>query len=401
MPRDVRFKLGAGEGTDSVHNTEEWAYATAVIETSSAISGSGFALTMGRGNELVCQAIEALAEPLVGQHIEDLMAGFGTAFRSIADHPAYRWLGPHKGVVHLALGAITNACFDLWAKSRGLPLWQLLLDLSPDKVVRLLDLSYLEDALSADEVVAMLAGAARDRASRSDVLERGYPGYDTSVGWFDFSTGEVLERARAAVDAGFGAVKLKVGSDDSDRDIERAYLLREALGPDVRIMLDVNQQWSFPKAVRVSRDLAGMDPFWIEEPTHPDDVFAHAELARAIAPIKVAAGEMIPNRVLFKNMFQAGALHFVQVDTTRVGGVSEFITISLLARKYGLPVVPHVGDMGQVHQHLVLFNRVALGLDEVFLEYIPHLRDRFAEPARVEDGRYLVPTVPGSSSDLA
>jgi len=328
------------------------------------------------------------------------MADFGRTFRAIADHPQYRWLGPHKGVVHLALGALTNACFDLWAKSRGVPLWRLLLDLSPEELVATLDLSYLEDVLTADSAVEMLASQIASRPERADVLELGYPGYDTSVGWFEFSTGEVLDKARAAVGEGFGAVKLKVGAADSKRDIDRAMRLREALGPDIRIMLDANQQWSLPKAVQVCGELAAMDPYWIEEPTHPDDVFAQRELARAIAPIKLAAGEAVPNRVVFKNLLQAEAMHFVQVDVTRVGGVSEFITVGLLAKKYGQPVVPHVGDMGQIHQHLVLFNRVALGHDEVFLEYIPHLRAHFADPAQVDGGRYHVPTAPGSSSDL-
>ena len=398
--RDLRFRLEAGEGTDSIHKTEEYAYALASLRATGPFEGSGLTFTLGGGNHLVTQAIEALATPLIGRDIEEVMADFGRVFDEIADHPQYRWLGPHKGVVHLALGALTNACFDLWAKSRGVPLWRLLLDLSPEELVRTLDLSYLEDVLTAEEAVEMLASRLDGRSGRSEVLERGYPGYDTSVGWFEFSTGEVLEKARSAVDQGFSAVKLKVGGADSRRDIDRALRLREAMGPDIRIMLDANQQWSLPRAIDVCGELAAMDPYWIEEPTHPDDVFAHRELARAIAPVHLAAGEAVPNRVIFKNLLQADAMHFVQVDATRVGGVSEFITVSLLARKYGKPVVPHVGDMGQIHQHLVLFNRVALGHEEVFLEYIPHLRDHFTEPARVEGGRYRVPTAPGSSSDL-
>ena len=398
--RDIRFNLAAGEGTDSVHNTAEYAFAAATLRATEAPEATGLTFTLGGGNDLVCQAIEALGAPLLGRDIEELMADFGRTFRAIADHPQYRWLGPHKGVVHLALGALTNACFDLWAKSRGVPLWRLLLDLSPEELVATLDLSYLEDVLTADEAVEMLASQIASRPERADVLQLGYPGYDTSVGWFEFSTGEVLDKARAAVGEGFGAVKLKVGAADSRRDIDRAMRLREALGPDIRIMLDANQQWSLPRAIEVCGELAEMDPYWIEEPTHPDDVFAHRELARAIAPIRLAAGEAVSNRVGFKNLMQAEAMHFVQVDVTRVGGVSEFITVSLLAKKYGQPVVPHVGDMGQIHQHLVLFNRVALGHDEVFLEYIPHLRAHFADPAQVDGGRYRVPTAPGSSSDL-
>ena len=365
--RDLRFKLEAGEGTDSVHNTEEYAFAVAQIRGTEGLMSSGLTFTLGGGNHLVTQAIEALATPLIGREIEEVMADFGQVFDEIADHPQYRWLGPHKGVVHLALGALTNACFDLWAKSRGVPLWRLLLDLSPEELVATLDLSYLEDVLTAQQAVEMLASQMDSRPKRSDVLELGYPGYDTSVGWFEFSTGQVLEKARAAVDQGFGAVKLKVGGIDSRRDIDRALKLREAMGPDIRIMLDANQQWSLPRAIEICRELAPMDPYWIEEPTHPDDVLAHRELARAIAPIKLAAGEAVPNRVIFKNLLQAEAMYFVQVDASRVGGISEFITVSLLARKVDKPVVPHVGDMGQIHQHLVLFNRVALGHDEVVL----------------------------------
>ncbi len=398
--RDLRFELEAGEGSDSVHNTAEYAYAVASLTSNGALVGNGLTFTLGGGNHLVCQAIEALGSPLVGRDIEEVMADFGRVFDEIADHPQYRWLGPHKGVVHLALGALTNACYDLWAKSRGVPLWRLLLDLSPEELVRTLDLSYLEDVLTHDEAVEMLATRMDSRAERSDVLESGYPGYDTSVGWFEFSTGQVLEKARAAVEQGFEAVKLKVGGADSRRDIDRALKLREAMGPDIRIMLDANQQWPLPRAIEICGELAAMDPYWIEEPTHPDDVFAHRDLARAIAPVKLAAGEAVPNRVIFKNLLQAQAMHFVQVDATRVGGISEFITVSLLAKKYGLPVVPHVGDMGQIHQHLVLFNRVALDHEEIFLEYIPHLREHFLEPARVEGGRYLVPSAPGNSSDL-
>lgn len=398
--RDARFRLQPGEGTDSVHNTAEYAYAVALLRSRGGLVGTGLAFTLGGGNELVCRAIEDLGEPLQGREIEELMADFGEVARSIADHPQYRWLGPHKGVVYLALSALTNACFDLWAKSRGVPLWRLLLDLAPSEVVRLLDLSYLEDVLTSEQATELLADAASTRAERTNVLEQGYPGYDTSAGWFDFTNDQVLERSRAAVGAGFGAIKLKVGAIDRRRDVERAMLVREALGPGIKIMLDVNQQWSLPKALQVCAELAPMSPYWIEEPTHPDDVLAHQALARAIAPMRVAAGEAIPNRVIFKNMLQADAMHFVQVDVARVAGVSEFIAISLLARAFGKPVVPHVGDMGQIHQHLVLFNRIAMGHPEVFLEYIPHLRDRFREPAIVEDGRYQTPRAPGSSSDL-
>lgn len=399
--QDVRFQLKPGEGADAVHTAPEYSYAVARLETDTSVDGTGLAFTLGLGTDLICAAIEALAEPLIGQEIEDLMASFGTIFRQIADHPQYRWLGPHKGVVHLALAALTNACFDLWAKARGVPLWNLLLDLSPHQVVNLLDLSYLEDVLDATDALAMLEANLHSRAERSTVLNTGYPGYDTSIGWFHYSDDLVRENALRAIEEGFTAMKLKVGSQDAARDIRRAHIVRETVGMDVDIMLDANQQWNLPKAIRVCLELVDMSPYWIEEPTHPDDVIAHQTIARAIAPIRIATGEHLPNRIAFKNYIQADAVHFVQVDCVRVGGISEFITISLLARKFGKPVVPHVGDMGQIHQHLVLFNHIALGHEKLFLEYIPHLRQHFVFPAHIENGVYRVPQESGSSSDLA
>lgn len=398
--RDARFPLAPGEGVDAVHSDPVYSYAVTLLQDDRGRTGSGLAFTLGGGNDLVCGAIQALAEPLVGQEIEAVMADFGRIQRALAEHPQYRWLGPHKGVVHLALSSITNACFDLWAKTRGVPLWKLLLDLSPGQVVACLDLSYLEDVLTREDALAILQGHLPTRAPRAGVLQEGYPGYDTSIGWFNYPDAEIRDNALRALEAGFTAMKLKVGSADPERDIRRACLVRETVGPDVRIMLDANQAWSLPVAVRACLALGQMNPFWVEEPTHPDDVLAHQTLARAIAPIPVALGEHVPNRILFKNFMQSGAARFIQVDAVRVAGVSEFITISLLARKFGLTVVPHVGDMGQLHQHLVLFNHVALGLDRLFLEYIPHLRPHFVHPARVEGGIYHTPQEPGASSDL-
>lgn len=397
---DLRYQLQPGEGADAVHSTPTYSYAVALLETDGPISGTGLAFTLGGGNDLVCRAIEVLAQPLQGREIEELMADFGALFRSMADHHQLRWLGPHKGVVHLALAAITNACFDLWAKSRGVPLWKLLLDLSPEQLVALLDLSYLEDVLSADQALELLRQEQAGREARSDVIARGYPGYDTSAGWFHYSDDQIRENARRSLDMGFTALKLKVGASDTSRDVRRANLVRNTVGPDVKLMLDANQQWTLPTALRICLELAPINPYWVEEPTHPDDVLAHQTLARAIAPTAIALGEHVPHRVLFKNFMQAGAAKFIQVDCVRVGGVSEFLTVSLMARKFGLTVVPHVGDMGQIHQHLVLFNRVGLGLDEAFLEYIPHLREHFVHPANVSGGVYLTPQEPGSSSDL-
>jgi L-fuconate dehydratase len=397
---DRRFPLDGGAGTDAVHSITEYAFAVTRLATDSRVSGTGIVLTLGNGNDIVCRAIQALAGALSGWDIEELMAGFGEFSRKLADHAELRWLGPHKGVIHLALASLTNACFDLWAKAREVPLWKLLLDLAPAQVLSLLDLSYLEDELTGADVLRVLEDHASTRAGRSGILKRGYPGYDTSVGWFEYADADIREKAKAAVGNGFGALKLKVGSRDAARDIRRAEMLREVAGRDCRIMLDANQQWTLEQAATVCAAVRGMDPYWIEEPTHPDDVEAHAHLAKSIAPMRVALGEHVPNRVLFKNFIARGAVHFVQADCTRLAGVSEFLTVSLLARKHGLPLVPHVGDMGQIHQHLVLFNHIALGHEVVFLEHIPHLRPHFVHPAHVEDGVYRTPKEPGSSCDL-
>jgi L-fuconate dehydratase len=370
------------------------------LESDNGLAGSGLVLTLGEGNRLVCEAIELLSQSLAGREIGELMSEFGRVSRSIADHPQLRWLGPHKGIVHLALASLTNACFDLWAKSRQVPLWRLLLDLTPEQVASLLDLSYVEDILTSEDALQILKEQLPLRAGREEILKTGYRGYDTSVGWFQYEDRRVAELAREAIDRGFTAFKLKVGSKDGQRDIRRAEMLRHLVGQDALLMVDVNQQWTLPQAIGMCGQLKAVQPFWVEEPTHPDDVLGHRALARAIAPMRIAAGEHIPNRVLFKNFMLAGALHFVQADCTRVGGVSEFLTVSLLARKLGLPVVPHVGDMGQIHQHLVLFNHIALGHEPLFLEYIPHVREHFLHPADVSGGVYRTPQEPGCSCDL-
>jgi L-fuconate dehydratase len=397
---DARFPLPPGAGTDSIHDTSGYCLAVTLLTTESGLRGSGFVLTLGDGNTLVCKAIELLVKPLEGMSIEAVMADFGNLSRGIADHPALRWLGPHKGVVQLALASITNACFDLWAKSRGVPLWKLLLDLTPKELVQVLDLSYLEEILPQAKAIAMLREQLPTRRQRETILRTGYPGYDTSVGWMDYGDDKVADLTRKALDQGFSAFKLKVGSPEESRDLRRAGMLRKLVGDQSTLMFDANQRWNLPDALRICRELARFCPHWIEEPTHPDDIHAHVELARAISPIKIAAGEHIANRVLFKNFMKTGALSFIQVDCTRVGGVSEFLTVSFLARIFDLPVVPHVGDMGQMHQHLVLFNHIALGLQAEFLEHIPHLRSHFVHPAQVQGGVYKTPQEPGASSDL-
>jgi L-fuconate dehydratase len=397
---DYRFDLPGGAGADAIHTQPQYAYAVCILHDDSGHVGVGPAFTLGGGNQLVCQAIDILASALQGRDIEDLMADWGSVYRALADHHQLRWLGPHKGVVHLALAAVGNACFDLWAKCRGVPLWQLLLDLSTDQLVALLDLTYLADVLDANQVRAIIDQARTTRSTRMGVLESGYPGYDTSVGWFHYDEYQVSENAKRAVAAGFTAMKLKVGARDPQYDLRRAYAVRAAVGDDITVMVDANQQWSVPQALAMCAALRDINPLWVEEPTHPDDIVGHQRIAREIAPIRVAAGEHVANAVQFKNYLQLGAMHFVQVDCVRVGGISEFLTISLLARHYGLPVAPHVGDMGQIHQHLVLFNHIGLDIPKLFLEYIPHLRPHFVHPAEVVGGVYRTPQQAGIGMDL-
>lgn len=396
--KDVRYPLGHGAGSDAIHRDPVYSYAVTVLKDDSGHTGIGLAFTLGEGNDLVCKAADFYAAQLKGKDIEEVMADFGAFFNRISNEQQFRWLGPHKGVVHLGLASVTNACYDLWAKKRGVPLWKLLIDLSPEEVVNTLDLSYLEDELTREQAIALVR-VNRD-VTRETITGRGYPGYDTSIGWFNYPDDQIRENAKKAIAEGFTAMKLKVGSADPDRDVRRANLVREVTGNDVKIMLDANQQWTLPQALHICGRLQQMRPYWIEEPTHPDDVMAHQQLAKAIVPTKIALGEHVPNRIIFKNYLQLKCADFIQVDAVRVGGVSEFITVSLLARKYGVPVVPHVGDMGQLHQHLVLFNHISLGHEALFLEHIPHLQQHFVHPVQIRDGVYLTPQDPGSSCDL-
>ena len=398
--RDDRYSIGSGHGSDAIHKDPVYSYAVTLLHDDHGRTGTGLAFTLGEGNQLVCEAAKFYAQRLVGLSIEDIMADFGARQLAMADEQQFRWLGPHKGIVQLALAAVTNACWDLWAKTRGVPLWKLLLDLTPEQVVATLDLSYLEDELTRAQALNILQAARPTRGSRDGVLQSGYPGYDTSVGWFNYADEQVRENCKRALAAGFTAMKLKVGSRDPERDLRRAAIVREVAGDQARVMVDANQQWTLPQALDICQRLRAINPFWIEEPTHPDDVTGHKTLADAIAPTKLALGEHVPNRVIFKNYLQARCAGFIQVDAVRVAGVSEFLAVSLLCKKFGVPVVPHVGDMGQLHQHLVLFNHIALGHEIVFLEHIPHLRQHFIHPCRVEGGVYQTPKEAGASCDL-
>lgn len=399
LSSDMRFDLKNGAGSDAVHVNPVYAYAVCKLQTDSPIEGIGLAFTLGAGNRIVCDAIDYLVKHIEGREIHELMADFGTVYKKMADDPNFRWLGPHKGVVQLALAAVVNACYDLWAKAEEVPLWKLLTDLSPEALVNTLDFSYYEDILTRAEAMQLLQSQKETRLERELIVETGYPGYDTSVGWFNYSDEQVLRNVQEAMEQGFTAMKLKVGSKSAERDIRRARIVREAAGEDATIMFDANQQWNLPQAIEICRQLKELNPFWIEEPTHPDDVLAHVKLAETVK-VPLALGEHVPNKIIFKNFLQSGCMSFNQVDAVRVGGVSEFILISLLSKKMNVPVVPHVGDMGQIHQHLVLFNHISVGHPALLLEHIPHLRDYFKFPVTIVDGKYITPQQPGMSADL-
>jgi len=398
--RDARYPIGKGAGSDAIHRDPIYSYAVVNLKDENGIVGSGFAFTLGEGNDLVCKAAHFYASQLKGKDIEELMANFGDIYKAFANEQQFRWLGPQKGIVHLALAAVTNACWDLWAKKRGVPLWKLLTDLSAEDLVDTIDLSYLEDELTRQQAIELLLKNKRTQSSRTSILDVGYPGYDTSIGWFNYPDEQVKTNVKRAVENGFTAMKLKVGSKNPNNDIRRASMVREVAGDDIKIMLDANQQWNLPEALSICAELSKMNPYWIEEPTHPDDVWAHKILAERIAPVKLALGEHVPNAIIFKNYLQVKCAGFIQVDAVRVGGVSEFLAVSLLCRKFDVPVVPHVGDMGQLHQHLVLFNHIALGHEALFLEHIPHLKQKFVNPVQLENGCYLTPQNIGSSCDL-
>jgi L-fuconate dehydratase len=397
---DRRFLLDSGAGSDAIHRDPVYSYAVTELTLEDGTVATGLAFTLGAGNDLVCAAADYLAGNLAGSDLDDLMAGFGEWQRAASNEQQFRWLGPHKGVVHLALASVTNACWDAWARSRGVPLWQLLMDLGTDELLATLDLSYLDDVLLPEQAAEIIDKARSSRDMRMPILDRGYPGYDTSIGWFNYSDEQVAENVAKSVANGFTAMKLKVGSPDLERDVARARIVREAAGPDATIMTDANQQWTIAQAIEFCKKTADLNLHWLEEPTHPDDILGHQTIARAIAPVKVAAGEHVANRMAFKNYFQCGGMAICQVDALRVAGVSEFLAISLMAKKFGIPVIPHVGDMGQLHQHLVLFNHIGLDHEAIFLETIPHLAQHFSEPAIVERGVYRTPRQPGNSCAL-
>jgi L-fuconate dehydratase len=398
---DVRFPTSLRrDGSDAMHADPDYSAAYVILRTGDPdLQGHGFCFTIGRGTEICVQAIRALAPAVVGAKAEELFADMGGMWRRLVGDSQLRWLGPEKGVIHLATAAVVNAVWDLYAKARGKPLWKLLADLEPEEVVALVDFRYLTDALTPAEALALLrAKAATRREREAQLAAAGYPAYATSPGWLGYDDQELHRRCREAVQAGFGHVKLKVGADLED-DLRRLRIAREALGPDRGLMLDANQVWSVPEAIAWMAELARFDPWWIEEPTSPDDVLGHAAIARAVAPVRVVTGEHVQNRVVFKQLLQAGAVAACQVDACRLAGVNEVVAVLLLAAKFGVPVCPHAGGVGlcELVVHLSAFDYIAVSgsLDERMIEYVDHLHEQFVEPVRVVGGRYLLPRSPG------
>jgi L-fuconate dehydratase len=397
---DQRYELPPGAGSDALHVDPRYSYAVTLIELEDGEYGTGLAFTLGRGNEVVTRAIEAYAPFLVGESLGSIMPQFARFWRRLAEESQLRWLGPQKGAIHLALASISSALVDAWALQKQQPLWQLLLELRPEELIEWVDLTYLDDFLAREEALDLLSRHVDVPWEGHPLIVDGYPAYNTAVGWLGYDETVVVRNCREQLAAGFGALKLKVGSQDLETDVRRIRAVREAVGPHVRLMLDANQRWNVRQAIEAGRALAPSDCFWLEEPTHPDDVLGYRDIGRAIAPLKVAGGEHVPNAVLFKNLIRAGAIQFVQADVVRLGGLPEFLAVMLMSRKAGLPVVPHAGDMGQIHQHLAVWQSIRLGVEPLHLEYIPHLRERFVTPVQVEAGLYRLPGVPGASTQL-
>ncbi|MFD9737009.1 enolase C-terminal domain-like protein [Umezawaea sp. NPDC059074] len=402
---DIRFPTSRElDGSDAMNPDPDYSAAYVVLRTDDGPDGYGLAFTIGRGNDVQAAAIRALAPHVVGKPVPEDAAALGALSAELVGDSQLRWLGPEKGVVHMAVGAVVNAAWDLASRRAGLPLWKFLSTMTPEEIVGLVDFRYLSDALTPAEALELLRAGQEGRDERIALLEReGYPAYTTSPGWLGYSDDKLTDLARQAVADGFRMIKLKVGGDLAD-DVRRMKLAREVVGDDIRIAVDANQRWDVSDAVDWMRELAPYDPYWIEEPTSPDDVLGHQAIARAVAPIKVATGEHVQNRVVFKQLLQAGAIDVLQLDACRVAGVNENIAILLLAKKFDVPVCPHAGGVGlcELVRHLsfVDFAVVSGTMDDRVIEWVDHLHDHFPDPAVVRGGRYLAPSRPGFSAQL-
>lgn len=404
---DIRFPTSLSlDGSDAMNLDPDYSAAYVIIHTDAAdhLEGHAFVFTIGRGNDVEVAAIDATRGHLIGQDLDVLLKDMAATARLLMDDSQLRWLGPDKGVMHMAVGAVLNALWDLRAKRAGEPLWLHLSRLTSEEIVSLVDFRYLSDALTPEEALSILRAAESGRAERIDqLLEHGYPAYTTTPGWLGYSDEKLARLCKEAVADGFPQIKLKVGADLDD-DKRRMRIARECVGPDFPVAIDANQRWDVAEAIDWVTALAEFDPAWIEEPTSPDDILGHATIARAVAPIRVATGEHVPNRVVFKQMLQAGAISVMQIDATRVGGVAENIANLLLAAKFGVPVCPHAGGVGlcEAVQHLSMFDFVAVSgsLDGRMIEFVDHLHEHFVTPTVIRRGRYMAPIAAGAGTEM-
>lgn len=404
---DIRFPTSRElDGSDAMNPDPDYSAAYVVLRTDEdgGAEGHGFTFTIGRGNDVQVAAIHALRHHVVGRLVDEVCGDPGSLFRDLIGDSQLRWLGPEKGVMHMAIGAVVNAVWDLAAKRAQQPLWRLLAEADPEWLVSQIDFRYITDALTPEEALRILRRGregAKERTTR--LLQRGYPAYTTSAGWLGYDDDKLSLLAAQAVADGFTQIKLKVGADLDD-DVRRCRVARTVVGPDIRIAIDANQRWGVAEAIRWTRALAAFDPYWIEEPTSPDDILAHAAVRKAVAPVKVATGEHVHNRIVFKQMLQAGALDVLQIDAARVAGVNENLAILLLAAKYGVPVCPHAGGVGlcELVQHLAMFDYVAVSgtTEDRVIEYVDHLHEHFLNPVVIQDGHYAAPTAPGFSAAM-
>jgi L-fuconate dehydratase len=405
--RDIRFPTSRTlDGSDAMSADPDYSAAYVVLETDhpAGLAGHGLTFTAGRGNDLCVAAVKLLAVQVVGRTIEDIASDMRGFWRGLVSDSQLRWVGPEKGVVHLATAALVNAVWDLYAKLEGKPLWKLLSDMSPEQLVACIDFRYIDDVLPPDEALDILRLNVATRPAREmEMLREGFPAYTTSAGWLGYSDAKIEALATQAMAAGFTHLKMKVGGDPAS-DLRRARILRAAIGPDRRLMLDANQVWGVDQAILEVRALADVDPWWMEEPTSPDDILGHRRIREAIAPIGVATGEHVHNRVMWKQFMQAGAVDFCQIDSCRLGGVNEVMAVLLLAAKFGVPVCPHAGGVGlcEYVQHLAIFDYIAVGasLDNRICEFVDHLHEHFVNPVTVAHGRYEAPMAPGYSAEM-
>ncbi|MDX1640425.1 MAG: L-fuconate dehydratase [Balneolaceae bacterium] len=403
--RDIRFPTSQTlDGSDAMNPDPDYSAAYVILKTDSEFEGHGLTFTIGRGNEICVQAIKSMEHLIVGKSLLKMTNNLGQFWKDITGDSQLRWLGPEKGVMHLATGALVNAVWDLYAKAEGKPLWKLLADMIPEELVKCVDFTYITDAITPDEALSILENNESSKQERIDeLLENGYPAYTTSAGWLGYSDEKIRRLSRKAKEEGFTHIKMKVGSDLQD-DMHRAGIIREEIGDDMTLMMDANQKWGVDEAISNMKSLAEFNPWWIEEPTSPDDILGHAKIAKAIAPIKVATGEHCQNRVIFKQLMQAGALDICQIDSCRVGGVNENLAIMLMAAKFGIPVCPHAGGVGlcEYVQHLSMIDYIAISgtKENRVIEYVDHLHEHFIDPVTVRNGAYMPPQKPGYSIQM-